>query len=37
MADWRVERLGRIADTPCAFLLPFDHFSSQRGSRNYRV
>jgi hypothetical protein len=35
MADWFVERLGRIADTPIAFLLPFDHFSSQRGSWDY--
>jgi hypothetical protein len=32
MADWFVERLGRIADTPATFLLPFSHFSSQRGS-----
>jgi len=28
MADWCVERLGRIADTTFAFLLPFNHFSS---------
>jgi len=28
MADWCVESLGRIADTPFAFLLPFSHFSS---------
>jgi hypothetical protein len=35
MADWYIERLGRIADTPCAFLLPFSHFSSQRGSWDY--
>lgn len=32
MADWCVERLGRIADTPFAFLLPFSHFSTQRDS-----
>jgi hypothetical protein len=32
MADWGVERLGRIADTTFAFLLPFSHFSSQRSS-----
>jgi hypothetical protein len=32
MIDWRVERLGRIADTSCAFLLPLDHFFSQRDS-----
>jgi len=32
MTDWYVETLGRIADTPFAFLLPFSHFSSQRGS-----
>jgi len=32
MADWCVERLGRIADTTFAFLLPFNHFSSSRGS-----
>ena len=37
MADWCVERLGRIADTPFAFLLPFGHFSSQRGSRDNEV
>jgi len=35
MADWGVKRLGRIADTPIALLLPFGHFSSQRGSRDY--
>jgi hypothetical protein len=35
MADWFVKRLGRIADTPVAFFLPFGHFSSQRGSRDY--
>jgi hypothetical protein len=35
MADWFVERFGRIADTPITFLLPFGHFSSQRGSRDY--
>jgi hypothetical protein len=35
MADWRVEWLGRIADTAIAILLPFSHFSSQRGSRDY--
>jgi hypothetical protein len=32
MTDWCVETLGRIADTPFAFLPPFNHFSSQRGS-----
>jgi len=37
MADWFVERFGRIADTPSAFLLPFGHFSSQRGSRDYWI
>jgi len=26
MADWFVERLDRIADTLCVFLLPFSHF-----------
>jgi len=30
MTDWFVERLGRIAYTPFAFLLPSGHFSSQR-------
>jgi len=30
MAGWCVERLDRIAYTPFAFLLPSDHFSSQR-------
>jgi hypothetical protein len=34
MADWCVERLGRIADAPIALLLLFGHFSSQRGSRD---
>jgi hypothetical protein len=32
MADWFVEKLGRIAYTTFAFLLPFGHFSAQRGS-----
>jgi hypothetical protein len=36
MADWCVEKLDRIADMPVAFLLPFGHFSSQRGSRDFR-
>jgi hypothetical protein len=35
MADWFVKGLGRIADTPFAFFLPFNHFSSQRGSWDY--
>ncbi|HZQ40711.1 MAG TPA: hypothetical protein VFA87_07955 [Rhizomicrobium sp.] len=26
MADWFVEKLGRIADAAIAFLLPFGHF-----------
>jgi len=26
MADWFVAKLGRIADTPIASLLPVDHF-----------
>jgi hypothetical protein len=33
MADWFVERLGRIADTP--FACHSGHFSSQRGSWDY--
>jgi hypothetical protein len=37
MANWCVERLGRIADTSIAFLLPFGHFSLQRGSRDYWI
>jgi hypothetical protein len=32
MAAWCVEKLGRIADTTIAFLLPSGHFSTQRGS-----
>jgi len=35
MADWCVERLGRIADTSITFLLPFGHFPTQRGSWDY--
>ncbi|MBW7835696.1 MAG: hypothetical protein H3C28_03565 [Sphingomonadales bacterium] len=34
MATWRVEKLDRIADTPFAFLLPYGHFCSHRGSRD---
>jgi hypothetical protein len=34
MAIWRVEKLDRIADTLFAFLLPYGHFCSHRGSRD---
>jgi len=32
MADWFVAKLGRIADTPIASLLPVGHFGPHRGS-----